>query len=291
MTTATAGASGGSPSTRHWSRPYTDWLTPGPVLLVIIVGGLLLAWLLREQLTAYGPASVQPDRVLLPIGSQGSPLGTDGFGRDLTSRLLAGVPSSLIFGVAPATAAMALGIVVGLVSGYIGGLVDRIIARLIDILLAFPFILMAILIVAILGPALQNAMIAVTLAILPKNARLIRAETLSWREREFVVAARLAGVGHVSIMARHILPNVLPTALIVASIDVGYVITLTAGLSFLGLGVQPPDVDWGTLIADGSRYVTSAPHLAFLPSLLVGSVGLAFVLLGDDLRRRLGRRE
>jgi len=158
-----------------------------------------------------------------------------------------------------------------------------------DILLAFPFILLALLAVAILGPSFVNAMIAVTIAIIPRNARIIRAETLSLRERDFVVAARLSGAGAPSILTQHMLPNVLPTALVVGSTEIGQSIAATAGLSFLGLGVQPPDVDWGTLIADGGRFVAVLPALALIPSALVALVSILFVVAGDDLRHRLGR--
>jgi peptide/nickel transport system permease protein len=271
-------------STRRFrgSRSRSVW-----IFWLLVVGGLLLAWLFRDALTRYGPASVQPSRVLLPMGSPGSILGTDGFGRDTLARLLAGVPVSLVAGILPATAAMALGIVIGLVAGVFGGWVDRVSMAVMDVLLGFPFILLAILFVAVLGPSLQNAMVAVTLAILPKNARLIRAEALSLRERDYVVAARLSGASQAVVMVRHLLPNVLPTALIVGSTDVGSMIGATAGLSFLGLGVQAPDVDWGTLISDGAKYVTVAPQVALLPSALVALVSLVFVLLGDDLRRHM----
>jgi len=257
--------------------------------LVVIVGGLALAWLMREAITPYGPADVRLERAYLPIGSLGSPLGTDAFGRDLLTRLLAGVPVSITAGVIPATVGMALGMAIGLVSGMLGGVADRAIMSVMDVLLAFPFILLAILFVAILGPSLQNAMIAVTIAILPRNARIIRAETLSLRERDYITAARLGGASGLAVLVRHLLPNVAPTALVVGSTEIGHMIASTSGLSFLGLGVQPPDVDWGTLIAEGSRYVTTAPHLALIPSLVVALVSLIFVLVGDDLRHRLAR--
>ena len=255
--------------------------------LLVIVGGLLVAWLLRELITPYGPADVHADRIMLGLGSQGSPLGTDNFGRDLVSRLLAGVPISVAAGVVPAAASMALGTVVGLVSGYLGGAVDRAIMSVMDVMFAFPFILLALLAVAILGPSFWNAMIAVTIAILPRNARIIRSETLSLRERDYIVAARLSGAGAPSIVLGHILPNVLPTALVVGSIEIGQMIAATAGLSYLGLGVQPPDVDWGTLINDGGKFIAFAPSLALIPCALLAIVSILFVLAGDDLRHRL----
>lgn len=265
----------------HW-RSY---IAIGVILSFIVL------WLARDLLTDYGPAQVRPVRALLPIGSPGSPLGTDGLGRDLFARLLAGVPFSLLFGAVPAVVGMAIGAVIGLVAGFAGGKVDRAIVGVLDVLLTFPFILLAILVSAVLGASLQNAMIAVTLSILPKNARLIRSQTLSLKHREFITASELAGAGPLTVIVRHLLPNVLPTAMIVASTDVGLMITLTAGLSFIGLGVQPPDVDWGVLVAEGARYITSAPNLAFVPSIVIAVVSTAFVVLADNERRLLRTRQ
>jgi peptide/nickel transport system permease protein len=268
-------------ATLHWR----SFAALGVIALFVVL------WLARDMITIYGPSSVRPSRALLPIGSPGSPLGTDGFGRDLFSRLLAGVPFSLLFGAVPAFVGMALGAAIGLVAGFAGGKVDRAIVAILDVLLTFPFILLAIIVSAVLGASLQNAMIAVTLSILPKNARLIRSQTLSLKHREFITASELAGAGPVAVIVRHLLPNVLPTALIVASTDVGLMITLTAGLSFIGLGVQPPDVDWGVLVAEGARYITSAPNLAFVPSIVIALVSTAFVVLADNERRILGARQ
>lgn len=268
----------------RWEGPRRHW----PSLVAIgVIAFFILAFVFRDSLSPYTASAVRPTRALLPIGSEGSPLGTDGLGRDLFARILAGVPFSLLFGAVPAAAGMIIGAAIGLVAGYAGGKLDRAIVSVMDVLLAFPFILLAILLAAVLGVSLQNAIVAVTLSILPKNARLIRSQTLSLKHREFIVAARLAGAGPLSIIVRHLVPNVLPTALIVASTDVGLMITLTAGLSFIGLGVQPPDVDWGVLVAEGSRYVTSAPNLAFIPSIVIAIVSIAFVVLADTERRLL----
>ena len=154
---------------RHW---------PSFVALGIIAV-FILAWLARDSLTEFSPSAVRPLRALLPVGSAGSPLGTDGLGRDLFARVLAGVPFSLLFGAVPAAAGMIIGAAIGLVAGYAGGRMERVIVSIMDVLLTFPFILLAILVSAVLGASLQNAMIAVTLSILPKNARLIRSQTLS----------------------------------------------------------------------------------------------------------------
>jgi peptide/nickel transport system permease protein len=270
---------------RRWLRQLADhkaW-----ILFGLVIGGLLATWLVMGRANGLQLSTVYPDRVLLPIGSRGSPLGTDAFGRDVLGRLIAGIPVSIAAGVLPATAGMVLGVAIGLIAATLGGLIDRLIMGVMDVLLAFPFILIAILAVGILGPSLRNAMIAVTLAILPRNARIIRAEALSLRERDFVVAAKLGGAGPATVLWKHLLRNVLPTALIVGSTEVGTMIASTSGLSFLGLGVQPPDVDWGSLIADGSHYITTAPQLALMPILLLATVTLVFVALADDLRKRI----
>jgi peptide/nickel transport system permease protein len=264
----------------------SSWLWLGVVLLALIAG-----WAFRQQLSPFGPADVHAERIFLPIGSADSPLGTDNYGRDLLSRLLAGVPVSVIAGIAPAAASMIAGAAIGLVSGYSGGRIDRLVMSVMDVFLAFPFILLALLAVAILGPSFWNAMIAVAIAITPRNARIIRSETLSLRERDFVTAARLSGASAPSIIVQHMLPNVLPTALVVGSTEIGQMIAATAGLSYLGLGVQPPDVDWGTLIAEGGRFVAVFPALALFPSALVALVSVLFVLAGDDLRHRLARTD
>jgi ABC-type dipeptide/oligopeptide/nickel transport system permease subunit len=273
------------PRWAHLRRHWPSLLALAVILLFIV------AWIFRDSLSPFSATAVRPTRALLPVGFEGSPLGTDGLGRDLFARILAGVPFSLLFGAVPAAAGMVIGAAIGLVAGYAGGKLDRAIVSVMDVLLTFPFILLAILVAAVLGASLQNAIIAVTLSILPKNARLIRSQTLSLKHREFIVAARLAGAGPLSIIVRHLVPNVLPTALIVASTDVGLMITLTAGLSFIGLGVQPPDVDWGVLVAEGSRYVTSAPNLAFIPSVVIATVSIAFVVLADTERRLLRSSE
>jgi peptide/nickel transport system permease protein len=264
----------------------SSWLWLVAVLLTLVAG-----WAFRQQLSPYGPADVHAERIFLPIGSPGSPLGTDNFGRDLLSRLLTGIPVSVIAGIAPTAASMTVGIAIGLISGYAGGWIDRLLMSVMDVFLAFPFILLALIAVAILGPSFWNAMIAVAIAITPRNARIIRSETLSLRERDFVTAARLSGASTPSILVQHMLPNVLPTALVVGSTEIGQVIATTAGLSYLGLGVQPPDVDWGTLISEGGRFVAVFPALALIPSALVALVSILFVLAGDDLRHRLARTD
>ena len=195
--------------------------------LVVVVGGLVVAWLARDLITPYGPADVRADRIMLPIASAGSPLGTDNFGRDMVSRLLAGVPVSVAAGIVPATASMALGTVIGLVSGYVGGRVDRVLMSLMDVLLAFPFILLALLAVAILGSSFINAMIAVTIAILPASltARITAGTLDELRHEDFVRTVLAAGIPMRRIALRHVLPNAMLPVITNAGVLVGSMFT------------------------------------------------------------------
>jgi ABC-type dipeptide/oligopeptide/nickel transport system permease subunit len=258
-----------------------------PGILVILV--VLLAWVFRHSLTPYNPSQVYPSKALLPPFTDGRLLGTDEFGRDTLARLLAGIPVSLLFGVTPAVIGMVIGLSLGMIVALVSGWFGHVMMAGIDVLLAFPFILLAILLESVYGISLTVTIVAVTFAVFPTNTRLIRSETLSILARDFITAAKIGGAGKFAIMRRHLLPNVLPLALIVTSTDVGIMITLTAGLSFLGLGVQPPSVDWGTLISGGAPYISSAPILAFAPCLVVVMVGLAFASIADSERRRQGR--
>ncbi|MCC7371708.1 MAG: ABC transporter permease [Chloroflexi bacterium] len=217
-------------------------------------------------------------------------LGTDENGRDVLSRILYGTSVSLKAGVISVSIALALGVVSGLTSGYFGGRVDNLIMRGMDALLAFPTLVLALAITATLGPGLSNAMIAIGIVYTPIFARLTRGQVLSVREREFVEAARTIGAGHVRIMGRHILPNVIAPLIVQVSLSIALAILAEATLSFLGLGVQPPDPSWGSMVSRGKDYLDMAPWLAFAPGGAILLAVMGFNFLGDAIRDALDPR-
>ncbi len=230
-----------------------------------------------------------PNRLRAPL-SPGHWLGTDEFGRDLLARLVWGARVSLLAGVATAGVAMLIGVGLGLVGGYYTGWIETVVMRLTDILMAFPYILLAIAIVAGLGSGLRNAMIAIAIVGFPVYTRLVRGVVLSIREREFVEAARALGGSDGLILRRHVLPHLLSPVIVAFSLDVGVKILATAGLSFLGLGTQPPTADWGSMLATGRQFVILSPHVVLLPGLAIFVVVLALNLVGDALRDFLDPR-
>ena len=186
--------------------------------------------------------------------------------------------------------ALTLGVIIGLVGGYFSGWLDSVTMRLIDILLAFPAILLAITIVASLGPGLRNAMLAVAIVGIPYYARIVRGSVLSLREQEFVQAARVTGATNGRIIIRHVLSNSMAPLIVAATLDVGWMIMMAAGLSFLGLGAQPPTAEWGVMLSSGRQFIRNAPHLSVLPGLAIFLVVLALNFLGDGLRDALDPR-
>ena len=212
------------------------------------------------------------------------PFGTDDFGRDILSRVIYGSRISLKIGIAAVTVALSLGTVIGLVAGYKGGVVDQVLMRVRDVMLAFPSILLAIVIVAVLGPGLNHAMLAVGIVAIPQYARLVRASTLSVREADYVQALRALGAGDVRIVATAVLPNCLAPLIVQATLGLATSILDAAGLSFLGLGAQPPIPEWGAMLSGGRELILSAPWVLTYPGCAIFVTVLSFNLLGDGLR-------
>lgn len=256
----------------------------GLIIAVIVLGAVLAPWL-----TPYDPNAPDLATQLLPP-SPGHPLGTDAFGRDILTRILYGGQQSLTVGLVSVGLSMTAGTLLGLLSGFYGGRTDLVVMRLADVLLAFPSILLAIAIVAILGPGLRNAMIAVTIVRVPVFARLVRAQVLSLREQEFVEAGRALGLPHGRLLFRHVLPNCLAPLIVAGTLSIGDAILEAAGLSFLGLGAQPPDAEWGAMINEAKPYFQTAPWAMTFPGLAIMLAVLGFNLLGDGLRDVLDPR-
>lgn len=217
-------------------------------------------------------------------------LGTDEFGRDTLTRLLYGARIALAIGVIADGIALAIGTTLGLISGYYAGRVDSVIMRLMDILLAFPYLLLAMIVVAVLGPSLQNAMIAIGIVYVPQFGRLVRGTVLSVREQDYVSAAQVVGASAPRVMLRHVLPNALVPIIVMATLTIGYAILEASGLSFLGLGAQPPQAEWGAMLSGGRNYMLSDIWLATIPGLAILFTVLGFNLFGDGLRDALDPR-
>jgi peptide/nickel transport system permease protein len=255
------------------------------VIVLAVVAALSAPWLPLPD-----PDAVETPNRLRPPLSPGHPLGTDEFGRDLGSRLVWGARVSLLAGVGTAALAMLVGVTLGILGGYYTGWIETTVMRLTDILMAFPYVLLAIAIVAGLGPGLRNAMIAIAIVGFPLYTRLVRSVVLSVREREFVEAARALGSGDLVILGRHVVPHLVSPVIVAFSLDVGAKILATAGLSFLGLGTQPPTADWGSMLATGRQFVLLRPHVVLLPGLAIFVIVLALNLVGDALRDALDPR-
>ncbi|WP_412033276.1 dipeptide/oligopeptide/nickel ABC transporter permease/ATP-binding protein (plasmid) [Nitratireductor aquimarinus] len=258
----------------------------GLVLLVLIIAAALLAPLLPlPDPDATAPA----DRLLRPL-TEGHLLGTDALGRDILSRLVWGTRVSLAVGISATLIAAFFGSLIGLVAGYAGGRVDAFLMRGIDMVMAFPYILLALAIVAALGPGLLNALYAIAVVNIPFFARNIRGITIGLSRREFVDAARLSGKSNAGILFGEILPNVLPVIIITMSTTIGWMILETAGLSFLGLGAQPPQADLGSMLGEGRKILFTAPHVSIIPGLMIFALVMSINLLGDGVRDVLDPR-
>lgn len=259
--------------------------------LAVIVLVLLLA-IFADLVAPHAPNQVDDQAFLRPPvwqagGSTKYLLGTDAIGRDIVSRLIYGSRLSLSIGIAVVAISIVVGIALGLLAGFFGGLADVLIMRAMDILLTLPSLLLAIVIVAILGPGLMNAMMAVAIVVLPHYVRLTRAAVMSERGKDYVTAARVSGAGKLRLMLREILPNCTAPLIVQASLGVSTAILDAAALGFLGLGAQPPSPEWGTMLADAREFVLRAWWVVTLPGLMILVTVLAFNLVGDGLRDAL----
>jgi peptide/nickel transport system permease protein len=269
---------------------FKDMTANIPALIAAAVLILLvLVAIFGPALVPYDPRAMDLDSLRQPPGAA-HPLGTDSKGRDILSRIVSGARVSFAVGIAASALSLCIGVVLGLCAGYFGGKVDVLLLQIFDIFLAFPSLLLAIGISAVMQPGLTSAMLAITLVGWAGFARLVRGVTLSLKEQTYVEASRALGASSARILSKHILPNALPLLLVAGSLRVGGFILLEAALSFLGLGVQPPTPTWGSMISLNRAYIGSAPWMVIFPGLAISITVISFNVLGDFLRDKLDPR-
>jgi len=274
-----------APQVSNWARIYRTFVRNRVAVagLVFIITVLLPVAVFAPWVAPYDPIAQQVDKQL-EAPSHTHPLGRDIYGRDLLSRIIHGARVSLSVGVASVGLGMILGVPLGLVAGFLGGRVDYWLTRVVDILMSFPTLLMGLMILAVLGPGMGKLILSIGISIMPRFARLARGPTISIREQEFVEAARALGLGNLRIMFRHILPNIFGDIAVMGALWVATAIRLEANLSFIGLGVQPPQPSWGEMIRTGVDYLINAPWCSIFPGLAILVTVLAFNMVGDGLR-------
>lgn len=259
-------------------------LGAGVIMLLIVASAVLAPWI-----APHAPLQVNIRHRLAPPawmagGSLQHPLGTDQVGRDLLTRMIYGGRASLVIGVSAVLLSAIIGVLLGLGAGYFGGRADWTIMTLVNVMLAFPFVLLALAVIAVLGPSLLNMIVVLGVADWPLYARVIRAETMAIREREFVTAGRALGMSHSRLVFRQILPNLVSAIVVIATLQVARVIILESFLSFLGLGIQPPTPAWGNMLGEGRAYMLNSWWIAAFPGLAIFVTTLAINLMGNALR-------
>jgi peptide/nickel transport system permease protein len=274
---------------RHW-RLAAFLRDRAAVAAACVLIAVALAAALAPLISPYTPYDADNAMRFAPPGTSGHILGTDQQGRDMMARLIWGGRVSLLIGVVPTLLASALGLILGMLAGAIGGIVDQLIMRVLDVVFAFPLVLLAIALSGALTPGVGTEIIAITIVLVPYVARLARTTALGVIAMPFIEAARAGGASNVTLLARYILPNVISPIIIYATTLMGLIIVVGSGLSFLGLGVQPPVADWGAMIADGRVVLRRAAHVTVEPGILILAVSLAFNFLGDGLRDSLDPR-
>ena len=278
-----------------WKKAFIS-LKGAPLIPLFIIVVFILSAILADLITFHDAHKVSlPNRLIPPFWQDGGtfshPLGTDPLGRDVLTRIIYGTRVSVIIAGAALTIGGGFGTLVGLTAGFYGGKVDTLLMRLADITLAFPLILFAILLVMVIGPSMMNVIVAISLVLWARYARVIRGEVLGLMQRDFIARARVSGASDWRIMMRHLLPNVMPTLSVLLTLQVGWVIIVEASLSFLGAGIPPPTPAWGSMLADGREYVSTAWWVTTAPGIAIMLVVLAFNLSGDWLRERLDPKQ
>ena len=286
-----------NPTSRAQARAgqtYLNWLrlrrNPLAMAGLLIASVLLLVAIFAPWLAPYDPIAQDLSQRLLPPLTPGHLMGTDEFGRDIFSRILVGSRITLYIVLLVVLTAPVAGLFIGTVAGYFGGWVDSVLMRITDIFLAFPKLILALALVAVLGPGMVNAVLAIALTSWPPYARVARAETLTVRNSDYIAAVKLQGAGGGRVIWGHIMPMCLPSVIIRVTLDMAGVILTAAGLGFLGLGVQPPLPEWGAMISSGRKYLFEQWWVATMPGLAIFIVSLGFNLLGDGLRDVLDPR-
>ncbi len=294
MTDTTNAGIGADPSLKARLAEFWFYFSEnrGAVIGLWVFIGLVIVALLAPWLAPHGAAEQYRDAVLVPPawmegGNASYLLGTDPVGRDILSRLIHGTRYSLFIGTIVTTLALTGGIVIGVIAGYFRGWVDTLIMRLMDIILAFPSLLLALVLVAVLGPGLTNAMIAIALVLQPHFVRLTRAAVMAEKNRDYVVAAKVAGAGHLRLMFRTILPNCLAPLIVQGTLSFSNAILDAAALGFLGMGAQPPTPEWGTMLAEAREFIMRAWWVVTFPGIAILVTVLAINLVGDGLRDAL----
>ncbi len=256
------------------------------LVLIVVVGVAAIG----PTLPGLDPYAIRPQLRFAAPGTGTYVLGGDELGRDVLARLVHATRPSLVIGFAPTFLGLVIGGFLGLLAGYFGGVIDDVLMRILEVALAFPSILLAIGIAAAIGPSLTNIVISLSVICVPFFARVVRASVISVRRLEFVVACEALGATHARTLARHILPQVLSPLIVMVSIQAGRMILMGAGLSFLGLGIRPPDPDWGAMLSSGQRFLSVAPHVATIPGLVIFVVTVCLNVVGDALRDVLDPR-
>lgn len=269
-----------------WYAYAKDKAALGALVFFVIVAFLAI---FAPYVSPYDPAEAVAG-INSPPFAEGLILGADVDGRDILSRLFWGGRIALLVGIGPTFAATVVSLMLGIVAGYVGGWVDQVIMRVMDILFAFPLVLLAIVIAGVMNPGVGTVILAIAIALAPYIARLVRTTTMNVKQQPYIEAARAAGAGTTAILVRYIFPNMVAPVLVYATTLIGLMMVVGSGLSFLGLGVQPPDADWGTMVAEGRGVLRKAPHATVFPGLVIVFVSLAFNFIGDGLRDALDPR-